>query len=211
MSVERIQPEEPSTPRPRPDGRTARRERGRAAVIEAVVDLLVEGHSPPPTTLVTRRAGISEATLFRYFETLADLQIEATTTYLNRRAHLFEIPDLGAGPLPTRVRNLVRARTTLWETTSPIARLGRARAFDQPELALVLHQLRLSQAAQLRDHFAPELAQMSPARGEDVVAAVASLTSFEAWDHQHHDLGRTMAQVRRSWRLAITALWTSVP
>lgn len=189
------------------DGRTARRERGRAAVIETVVDLLIEGHSPPPTQLVTQRAGVSEATLFRYFDTLADLQIEATTTYLARRAHLFEIPNIGNGPLTTRIDRLCKARVELWDAVAPIARLGRARAFDEPALAAILLAQRRGNADQIRLHFAAELSQLTAAVGDDIVAAVATLTSFEAWDHQHIDMARTPAQVRRSWRMAITGLW----
>ena len=73
------------------DGRSARRERGRAAVIDAVVDLLQEGHAPPTTPQVVERAGISEASLFRYFRSIDDLQLEATARFLDRHAHLFEM------------------------------------------------------------------------------------------------------------------------
>ena len=191
------------------DGRTARRERGRATVIEVVVDLMVEGHSPPPVALVTQRAGVSEATLYRYFDTLGELQVEATTTYLHRRAHLFEVPNPGGGSLTARIDRLVKARVTLWESVAPTARLGRSRAFEEPALAVVLHDLRTNLADQIRRHFAPELALLPAATGDDIVALTATLTAFESWDHQQGDLDRSPVQIRRAWRRALTALWAT--
>lgn len=191
---------------PTVDGRSARRERGRAAVIEAVVDLLQEGHAPPTTAQVVQRAGISEATLFRYFRTIDDLQFQATAGFLARHAPLFEIPDLGEGPLAERIDRFTSARATLWDTIGPMARLGRARSFDHPGLADLLLTARHRQAEQVRRHFAPELTACAPQAAADLVAVVVSLTAFEAWDGQRRDLDRTPAQIRRAWRTALRAL-----
>ncbi len=51
------------------DGRRARRERGRIAVSDAVIDLAFEGNANPTAEQVAKRAGVSVASLFRYFET----------------------------------------------------------------------------------------------------------------------------------------------
>ena len=196
----------PNTP---VDGRTARRERGRQAVINAVVELLHEGHAPPSTAMVTERAGVSEATLFRYFESIVDLQFQATRRFLETYAHLFAIPNEGVGPLDGKdgkVDRFVAARATLWGTIAPVAKLGRARAFDHPGMASLLGDARRSQATQVASHFATELAALSPAARDDVVAAIAVVSAFESWDIQTTDLGRTPAQVRRSWRSAIHRL-----
>lgn len=190
---------------PAVDGRSARRERGRQAVIDAVVDLLHEGHAPPSTVDVTERAGVSEATLFRYFDTIDDLQLEATERFLSMHAHLFDIPQEGTGALDARVERFAVARAALWEVVAPIARLGRARAFDHPGMADLLRAARRNQALQVERHFAPELAHLSAAQRADLVSVVAALTSFEAWDMQRHDLDRTPIQIRRAWRTAIAA------
>jgi AcrR family transcriptional regulator len=190
----------------RRDGRSARRERGRNAVIEAVVDLLDEGHVPPTTAQVTQRAGVSEATLFRYFETVDELQLHATRRFLEAHAGSFAIPHAGQGTLNERIDRFAAARAELWETVSPVVRLGRARSFDHPGMAELLRTSRLALVDQVAQHFASELASLTPARRADIEAAVAALTSFEAWDLQRNDLGRTPTQVRRSWRTALTAL-----
>ena len=58
------------------DGRRARRERGRLAVSDAVIDLVGEGNTDPTSEQVAERAGVSVASLFRYFETLEELRQE---------------------------------------------------------------------------------------------------------------------------------------
>lgn len=195
------------TPSPPVDGRNARRERGRQAVIDAVVDLLREGHVPPSTAEVAEWAGVSEATLFRYFETVDDLQLQATQRFLGTHAHFFDIPREGAGALGGRVDRFVAARAELWETIAPIARLGRARAFDHRGMDALLRDARRRQARQIEQHFATELDRLTRAQRDDVVATVAALTSFDAWDMQRHDLDRTPTQVRRAWRTAVRAMF----
>lgn len=189
------------------DGRNARRERGRQAVIDAVVDLLGEGHVPPSTAEVTERAGVSEATFFRYFETIDDLQLQATQRFLGTHAHLFDIRRKGTGALGDRVDRFVAARAELCEIIAPIARLGRSRAFDHPGMDALLRDVRRRQARQIDEHFARELDRLQRAQRDDVVATVAALTSFEAWDMARHDLDRTPTQVRRAWRTAVRALF----
>jgi AcrR family transcriptional regulator len=191
------------------DGRNARRERGRQAVIDAVVQLLREGYAPPSTALVVERAGVSEATLYRYFDTITDLQFLATQRFLEQYSRLFEVPREGQGDLDQRIDRFVAARAELWGAIAPVAKLGRARAYDHPGMAELLAEARRNQAAQVARQFSVELAQLPPSAREDLVADAAVATSFEAWDFQRTDLGRTPAQVRRAWRTALRALFTS--
>lgn len=178
-------------------------------MIDAVVELLREGHAPPPTALVVERAGVSEATLYRYFETITDLQFVATTRFIEQYSHLFEVPHEGQGGLDLRIDRFVAARTQLWGSIAPVAKLGRARAFDHPGMAALLSSARRNQAAQVSSHFAPELGPLAPSARDDLVASLTVATSFEAWDIQRTDLGRTATQIRRAWRTAVRALLRS--
>jgi AcrR family transcriptional regulator len=186
------------------DGRRARRERGRIAVIDAVVDLLQEGATPPSAAEVAKRAGVSPATLFRYFETIDDLQHEATSRFFERNAPLFEVPP-SAGSLDERADGYASARVSLYDTIAPIARLARVRSFDHPHLARTLHEVRSRMAVQVRTHFAPELRTLTPAARDDAVGLITTMTSFESWDQLRQDFDRSPAQIRRAWRQAIVA------
>jgi len=188
------------------DGRRARRERGRQAVLDAMLDLVGEGAVPPSTEVLARRAGVSSASIFRYFENLDELRELTLARFFERYADLFEVPGLGEGGLDDRIDRFVAARLGLYAVVAPVARLARSRVQDQPRLAEQLTLVRRRQAEQVHRHFGGELAALAPATAEDRVALVAALTAFETWDHLIGDLGLEAADVERAWRDAVGLL-----
>lgn len=184
---------------PQVDGRRARRERGRASVVDAMFALLQEGQYPPTAEAIAERADVSASSVFRYFDSLDDLQHHTIERYFERFAHLFVIPSIGQGERGDRIARMIDARLDLYEAIGPLARLARARALDTPRLARTLAETRAMLTAQVRKHFAAELAVRTPARADDLVALIDSLTSFEAWDLLRSAHGRSRPQVRRAW------------
>lgn len=192
------------------DGRRARTERGRLAVTTAMIDLVFEGYAPPTTEQVAERAGVSIASLFRYYESLEDLRTAVLDEYFRRYDHLFDVAQLGEGELADRVDRFVAARVTLYETTAPMARLARRLAAGHPELEERLRVVRSTLADQVRRHFAAELSHLGPAGRDDAVVVMSTMTSFEAWDQMRHHHQRTEAQTRRAWAAALEAILTTV-
>lgn len=195
-----------ATADPTSDGRRARRERNRAAVIEATLELLLAGHEPPAVEDVAERAQVSVSSVFRYFENLDELQQQTIDRYLERYASLFELPPAADADRHQRIDTFVRARLDLYETIAPIARFARARAGDQPRLAATLDEARRSFATQVRDHFAPDLAERGRADADDRVALVDALTAFEAWDLLRGTHRRSRPLIQRAWHLGIDAV-----
>jgi AcrR family transcriptional regulator len=187
------------------DGRRARRERGRLAVTDAMIDLVLDGQAPD-VDLLTERAGVSEATLYRYFETLDELRGATMARFLVRYADLFEVPSCGEGPLAERIDRFVTARLHLLDTTEPMARFTRTRVLAVPQLGAELHHLRMVLAEQVRRHFATELDALTPARRDDVVAVICTLTSYESWLQLRDDHGRGPQQVRRAMTTTLRCL-----
>lgn len=185
------------------DGRTARRERGRLAVLDALIDLLGETGASPTTTEIAERAGVSPATLFRYFDSADDLQHEATIRHFERNRELFDIASIAQGSLDERIDSLVAARLKLYDKIAPVARFGRSRAIEVPYLADGIRTVRRLHAKQIGEHFALELDQRPEAVAEDLIMSVAMLTSFESWDQQRRDFGRSDKRVRSSWVAAL--------
>ncbi len=192
--------------RPVIDGRRARRERGRVAVTDAMIALVMEGNIPPTADQVAERAGVSVASIFRYFETLDDLRQATTAVYFERYAHLFEIPNLGQGTTTERIASLVSSRIDLYETNEPMARLVRLRAPELAQADDLIHRVRATRADQVRRHFDEDLATLGRAARDDLVAVIATMTSFESWDQARHDHGRSANQLRRAWTTALTRL-----
>lgn len=189
------------------DGRRARRERGRIAVLDAMVELLREGKTPPTTQELAERAGVSAASIFRYFDGLDELRGHTIAHFLGRYQHLFAMPP-ATGGLDERIASYVDSRLRLFETIAPVARMVRARMHDEPQLAEQLHAVRRQQAVQARSHFAAELDPFGASARDDLVGLVVTTTAFESWDHLTGDLDRTAKQVRRAWVTALRALLT---
>jgi AcrR family transcriptional regulator len=181
------------------DGRRARRDRNRVAVIDAMLSLLDEGVIPPPTDAIAERAGVSVSSVFRYFDSLDDLQEQTVERHFERFAPHFEIPSIGAGSLDERIMALVDARLELYASIAPVARLARARAVEHARLADTLAEIRTRFAAQIRLHFAPEIARLGRHARDDLVGLVDTLTSFESWDLLRTIHGGSEATIRRAW------------
>ena len=201
-----VEPEQVEVPAAA-DGRRARRQRGQAAVIDAFFALLAEGHLPPTTDAIIERSGVSLSSVFRYFDSIEDLQRQAIDTHFAHHAALFHLPDQHDAPTRERIQGLVSARLLLYDTTAPVARLARARAPENEVIRATLHEVRARLSDQVAAHLAPELAPLPPAGADDLVAVVAALTSFETWDLLI-DAGRTRRQIQRAWIAALRALLT---
>ncbi len=191
------------------DGRRARRDRGREAVTEATIDLVLEGHVPPTAEEVAARAGVSVASLFRYFETLDELRRATIQRYQERIAHLTELAAIGEGSRDARVDSYVASRLRLYEATEPMAWFARSRAVTVPAIDDSLHRARATAAEQIRRHFGAELALLTPARRDDLVALIATTTSFESWLQLRDDYARNTNQTRRAWTSALERLLTA--
>lgn len=191
------------------DGRSARRERNRTAVVNAHLDLLLETGEPPAPDAVAARAGVSVSSLFRYFETLADLEQHAVAIYFERFGGWFEIPRIGEGTADERIRRFVDARLRLHDKVAPVARLTRARQPDEGPITARLAEIRASFAEQVRRHFQPELAAVPRAEGDRRADAVDVLTSFEAFDLLVTGHGRSTRQIRETWTLGLRSLLLS--
>lgn len=188
------------------DGRRARRERGRVAVIDAVFELLQQGVYPLSAEAVAEQAEVSVSSVFRYFDGLDDLQRTAIESHSERFAPQFEIPALGQGDLAGRIGRLIESRLDLYEALGPVARLARARALEMEPMAETLASTRLRLAVQIAEHFAPECAALTPARADDLVALIDTLTSFESWDLLQGVHRRSRTQIRRAWQRGLDGL-----
>ncbi len=146
-----------------------------------MIDLVLEGEEPS-TESVCVRANISQASLFRYFETIEELRQAGIARYFERFSDLFTIPKLGIGPFDLRVKRLVTARLSLHSEVAPMSRFARRQAFEIDALAEAVDGLRSTLTAQLAEHFAPELEPLTPDERRQRLAVVAALTSFETWE-----------------------------
>lgn len=160
------------------DGRHARRDRNRLAVVDAMLALYNDGNYQPSSEEIAARAGLSARSLFRYFDDIDDLVRVVISRQYERVRVLAEIDLATDAPTDTRIERLVSSRLGTYATIGTVGKVSRARALTQPLIAAQLAQARAMWRGQLAALFAPELARASDSAS--LLHALDALTSFEA-------------------------------
>lgn len=193
------------TPEQPVDGRHARRQRSRTAVIDAVFSLVQDGKVPPTVDDVAERAGVSVSSIFRNFDGLADIQRQALENFQPRFEHLFVVDDADRSRAE-RIQAHVRARVDLLAAAGGLLRVARARTLDHTPILEGVARLRGQFADQTRLRFALEIEQLSPAEAANLCALIDATTSPDAFDVMSGAHARTPRQISKTWTTALDAL-----
>ena len=188
------------------DGRHARRERNRLAVVDAMLTLYASGNLNPASDQIAERAGLSPRSLFRYFDDIDDLVRVAVARHHDRVAPLAVLDTTTAAPLAERVQRLVEQRLRLFGAIASVGTVARVRAPFQPLIAAELATAREFWREQLRQLFAPELRALGKATAAHVVASIDVLTSYESVQLLRDDQRLSSAQIAAALAHSITAL-----
>ncbi len=165
------------------DGRTARRQRNKDAVLDALIALASEGVDEPPIEVIADRAGVSYRSVYRYFDDRTDLMLSAITRVMGDLWPIFDIEDLGEGPLDDRIQRLISVRLAAYRKLAPLTRSAVHRRANEPAVAEGYDRVREYLRDQLIQQFQPELAEMSTADSTLVLAALDTMFQFEALDY----------------------------
>jgi AcrR family transcriptional regulator len=191
------------------DGRTARRDRNRLAVLDAVIELFAEDVLAPRPEEVAERSGVSLRSVYRYFSDPAELLRAAMARHLERVTPLLRIHDIGAGDLDDRIERFVEARLQLHEAIAPVARAARV-ASHRNELIREQYDRRTSVLRdQIDRHFAAELRALPPARRRAVASGIDTLCQLDGLDHLRLQLGLSRARTTEVLRELLTILLTA--
>ena len=190
------------------DGRTARRDRNREAVLDAVLDLFADGSMAPVPAEVAERSGVSLRSVYRYFDDMDALVRAAIARNLARMGPFFDLDEPGIGPLAARVERTVAARLRLHDGIAPMARAAGSRAPQNPIIDERLRETRLLLRRQVEEMFAPELATLDAEARHDVVAAVDVLLELDSLDHLRRHRQMSVAEAHRVLVRAVSAQFT---
>ena len=101
------------------DGRLARSERTRRAVVDALLDLLGEGDLRPTAARIAERARVSLRLVFHHFDDLEAIYSELADRQAERVRPL-TVPISVELPFERRVEEFCAQRARLVETLSPV-------------------------------------------------------------------------------------------
>jgi TetR/AcrR family transcriptional regulator, regulator of autoinduction and epiphytic fitness len=188
------------------DGRSARRDRNRLAVIDAAIELFSEGNLRPDPAAIALRCGLSPKSVSRYFQDLDALIGTAAARQMEQVFPLYQIHAIGQGPLDRRIDQFVRVRLEAYEVMIATFRAASLLALTQPEVQRYLDDARSLTRGQVEAHFAPELKGLAPGQRQSRVAAVDALFQAEALDYYRLHRGFSVALTRTMLADALSRL-----
>ncbi|MFF5260561.1 TetR/AcrR family transcriptional regulator [Actinomadura viridis] len=168
-----------------------RRSRGpeqtRRAITEALLDLLRETGRAPTAAVIATRAGVSRRSVFVHFSDLEELYAEAGRAQAERLLGTVETIDPGL-PLAERVGRFVDQLERLYETMTPVRRVGLAASWS-PVVSGLIDDADAWLLGMAGEVFAAEFAGRDP----DLPHIVDAAVSWGAW----YQLRRLGADERR--------------
>jgi TetR/AcrR family transcriptional regulator, regulator of autoinduction and epiphytic fitness len=190
--------------RVRVDGRTARAQRTRAAIVDAHLGLLASGDLKPTGERIAEAAGVSLRTLWTSFKDMETLFSAAGQRLIERQLAVFEPID-PALPLPDRVDAFCRQRARMLEILAPAAR---AAVLYEP-FSAALRRNRTIELGRVRDElvqlFGAELAKAGDG-GEELLRALHVTSTFASWNVLRDNLGLSIDAARGVMARTVAAL-----
>ncbi|MBF9127629.1 TetR family transcriptional regulator [Plantactinospora sp. S1510] len=186
------------------DGRNARAERTRAAIVEAHLALIGEGDLRPTGERIAERAGVSLRTLWTNFKDMETL-FEASGNQVLRQQDAAYRPISTALPLAKRVDAYCRPRARLLQLIAPAARAAQMREPVSPQLRRnrLLHIARVR--AEVEQLFANELERAGAGR-EQLVNALVATSMWPTWSMLRDGLGLGVDNARSVMTRTVAAL-----
>ncbi len=170
------------------DGRTARGQRTRESVVDALLALQEEGDLSPTAQRVAARAGVALRTVFGHFSDMETLYAEAGARELAKLSSLATPVD-PALPLEERAATYAASRARVLEALLPVMRAARLREPTSPQLQRNRAVFVLAGDAEVRDVFAPELVGLDDDAQAALLDALYLVSSASAWEALRQDRG----------------------
>jgi AcrR family transcriptional regulator len=161
------------------DGRHARSERSRHAMVEALLAILREGNHRPSSAQIADRAGVTQRTLFNQFGDMDTLIMAAAARQARRFLDLQ--PEAGEGSLEARVERYAREVARLLEDTMHVRWAVLTNADPEWEGARMVRGAIYVTRARLADAFAPELDDLDGLTRDEVLDALELESDPVVW------------------------------
>ena len=177
------------------DGRRERGARNKQAVVTALLDLYEGGEYQPSAARVAEVAGVSERSVFRYFDDMEDLATSAIAIQWERIRHLYEGLDED-GDFDSRLAAIVDHRLRLYDKVLGVAQASAIAALRSASVATAMEQRRRFLRDQCKRQFRNEIAAApNPVIAERLVDLALSLESLQ---YLHNSLGLSRARIRET-------------
>lgn len=196
-------------PPARVDGRVARAERTRTAIVEAHLALIDAGDLRPTGERIAERAGVSLRTLWTNFKDMETLFAATGRRIGERQAAIWRRvpPEL---PLAVRIAEFSGQRARMLEVLAPSARAAALREPFSPQLRRNREVAIARVRQEIEAVFGAELAPAGPGRGQ-LLDAVTVACTWAAWSMMRDAMGLDVEAARAAMARTLHALLTAGP
>lgn len=186
------------------DGRRERGARNKEAVVSALLELYSQGEVQPPAARIAEMAGVSERSVFRYFDDMEDLASCAITVQWERVRELYETLD-SSGDLTQRMNSIIDHRLKLYDKVGSVMRVAVAAASKSQVVAMAVKERRLIMGRRALQQFEPELKSTSDIENKERILDYT--LSLENIIYLKEALGLSHNKVRETLTVAINSLF----
>jgi AcrR family transcriptional regulator len=186
------------------DGRLARTARTRAAIVDALLDLLEAGDLQPTASRIADRAGTSLRLIYHHFGDLESLFHAAAARQTERLAQHIEPIDTSL-PLPDRVDAIVDQRSDVLEWITPVRLASQLQEPFSEELRSARDGLVNAGELQVEEVFAVELDALPVDDRAVTCAALGAALGWGMW-HDLRSTGRSPDEARAVVHRTVAAL-----
>jgi len=151
-------------------------------VLDAVIGIFEEGDIDPSVDDVAERAGVSNRSIYRYFDHRDHLMRAAVTHAMRRVIPEIRLDDIGVGAFDDRIARFVDHRMQMYQRLAPITRAAKRAAQSEPIIAEEFEAGRLVLRRSFLDHFAEEFAPLGSAERTRAVLTAELAFQFEAFE-----------------------------
>ncbi len=186
------------------DGRKARGQRTRDAIVTAMLDLVVDGEFTPSAQQIAARAGVSVRSVYQHLVDLESLYDEASTRGVEMIRSMASDVDPSL-PLSKRIEAFSVNRATMLERTRPISRA----AILTGTTSAVVRENRQQMAEWSRERvtiiFGAELATLPEQVAQGIICAIDALSSASTWAYLR-DTGYSPQAAHQVMQVGVAAL-----
>jgi hypothetical protein len=174
------------------------------AIIEAYLELLRRDPRMPTANQIAEMAGYSVRSIFERFADLNELSV-ATADHAIALGQAEAAARHADADRQTRIHSHVETRSQACEKWLPLWRVITMPG-QLAELTSRVAMVRLANIERMKMMYAAELSILGEAARQDLLIALATLTSFESWDQMRHCHGLSTDAAQAVWRQAISRM-----
>lgn len=188
------------------DGRRERGARNKEAVVSALLELYSQGEVQPPAARIAEMAGVSERSVFRYFDDMEDLASCAINVQWERVREIYETLE-SSGNLQQRINSIVDHRLKLYDKVGSVMRVALVAAYKSQVVASAVKERRQIMGRRALQQFENELKSASDVENKERILDYT--LSLENIIYLKEALGLSHSKVRETLTASIKSLFNS--